>query len=91
MTTRYSRSPWRAVWNIRRRWWEILNGRRDPVAAAINTKPDAELMAASPRLLGSLKHMVAIVRMHEADLRASERAKLDAAVALVNELNGSAK
>ena len=87
MTTRYSRSPWRAVWNLRRRWWEILNGRRDPVAAAINTKSDACLMAASPRLLGSLKHLIAIVRMHEGDLRASERAKLDAAVALVNELS----
>lgn len=87
MTTRYSRSPWRAVWNPRRRWWEVRNGRRDPIAVGINTKDEAELLAASLRTLGSLKHLIAIVRMHEGDLRASERAKLDAAVALVNELS----
>lgn len=87
MTTRYSRGPWRAVWNPRRRWWEVRNGRRDPIAVGINTKDEAELLAASLRLLGCTKHLVAIVSFREGDLRASERAKLDAAVALVNELS----
>lgn len=88
MTARLLRI-WRAVWNVRRRWWEIINGRRDRVAAAINTKPEAELMAHSPRLLACAQDLIAVLRAHYSELNASERAKLAAAEALVSEINGS--
>ena len=87
MTARLLRI-WRAVWNARRRWWEILTIRRDRVAAAINTKQEAELMAHSPRLLACAQNLIAVLRAHYTELNASERAKLAAAEALVNELNG---
>jgi len=86
MATRLSRI-WRAVWNARRRWWEILTIRRDRVAAAINTKPEAELMAHSPRLLASNADLIGIARAHYSELNASERAALARAEALVDELN----
>jgi hypothetical protein len=68
--------------------WQVQNGHRDVVAIVYTDRADAELMAAAPKLLGSLKHLTAIVRMHEGELRASERAKLAAAEALIEELNG---
>jgi hypothetical protein len=90
VTAKRSRAPWHAVWNNRRRWWEVRNGKRDALAVVYTGKPDACFMAAAPRLLTELKHLIAIVRMHEGELRASELAKLDAAVKLVNELNARA-
>lgn len=87
MARRFSKGPWTVKFNRRRNWWEIHNGHRDPVAIVYTTEDDAKLLAASLRLLGSLKHMVAIVSMHEGELRASERAKLADAMALINELN----
>jgi hypothetical protein len=69
-------------------YWEVTNT-RGVVAIVYTTQADAELMAVAPKLLGSLKHLTAIVRMHEGELRASERAKYEAARALVNELEGN--
>ena len=86
MARRFSRGPYTVKFNRRRNWWEIRNGHKDPIAIIYTTQDDAELMARSLRFLGSLKHMVAIVRMHEGDLRASERAKLADAVALISEV-----
>lgn len=68
-------------------YWEVVNG-RGQVAVVYTTEADAKLLAAAPRLLGSLKHLEAIVRLHEGELRASARAKLEAARALINELEG---
>ncbi|MGN6313199.1 MAG: hypothetical protein ACTHMO_05485 [Rhodanobacteraceae bacterium] len=69
--------------------WQIQNGHRDVVAIVYTDRADAELMARAPKLRGSLKHLIAIVKFHEGELRASERAKLAAAEALVSEINGS--
>jgi hypothetical protein len=85
MIARLSRI-WRAVWNARRRWWEILTVRRDRVAAAISTKPEAELMAASPRPQACVQDLIAILRAHYTELNESERAKYEAARALIGEL-----
>jgi len=89
MASKFTRGPWRAVRNtIRRRpIWEIRNTHRDPVAVVYTGQPDAELMARSLRLFTELKHLIAIVRLREGDLRASERAALARAEALVDELN----
>lgn len=89
MAIKFTRGPWRAVRNtIRKRpIWEVRNTHRDPIAVVYTGQADTELMAAAPKLLGELKHMVAIVRMREGDLRASERAALARARALINELN----
>lgn len=90
-TRHFTRGPWRAALITIRglKVWSVRNGHRDPIAVVYTTKADAELMATAPKLLGSLKHMIAIVRLREGELRASERAKYEAAQALVNELNGS--
>ena len=87
---RFTHGPWHAARFVIRgvRTWSVRNTHYDPIAIVYTHEADARLMAASLRLLGSLKHMVAIVRMHEGELRASERAKYEAARALVNELNG---
>jgi hypothetical protein len=87
---RFSRTPWReALVSIRgQKTWAVRNGHRDPIAIIYTGEADARLMAASPRLLGSLKHMIAIVRMHEGELRASEKAKYAAAQTLVKEIEG---
>ena len=86
---KFSKGPWRPGYvSIRgRKVPAVRNSHRDPVAIVYTTEDDARLLAASLRLLGSLKHMVAIVRMHEADLRASERAKLADAQALIAEVS----
>jgi len=84
---KFSKGPWRVVKTKRQGWaYEVRNGHRDPVAIVYTTEDDARLLAASLRLLGSLKHMVAIVRMREGDLRASERAALARVRALIEEL-----
>lgn len=90
MTARRSPGPWRAAQITIRghKVWAVRNSHRDPVAVVYTTRADAELMAAAPKLLGSLKHMIAIVRLREGELRASEKAKYEAARALINELNG---
>lgn len=90
MARRFSKGPYTVKFNRRRGWWEIHNGHRDPIAVVYTNEADARLMAASLKLLGSLKHMIAIVRMHEDDLRASERAKYETARALVHEVEGDA-
>jgi len=84
----HSRGPWSAHKATLKTWrYEVRNGRRDPIAVVYGNKADAELMARAPRLLGELKHLIPIVRMRESDLRASERAVLARARALVDELN----
>lgn len=87
MTTKRSRSPWHAVWNPKRRWWEVRNGKRDALAVVYTGRPDACVMAAAPRLLTELKHLIAIVLPREGELRASEKASLERARALVSELH----
>ena len=85
------RSPgtWKAKRNTIRKveLWEVRNGHRDPIAVVYTGRADAELMAAAPRLLTELKHQIAIVQPREGDLRASERASLERARALVHELH----
>lgn len=69
-----------------REWW--ADGPPDDRDAIVyTTEDDAKLLAASLRMLSELKHLIAIVRMREGDLRASERAALARALALVEELN----
>lgn len=63
--------------------WQVTNGRRDVVAVVYTGQADAELMADAPKLLGELKHMVAIARMREGELRVSERAALNRARDLI--------
>ena len=87
---KFTKGPWHAgAMRIRKaNTWSVRNTRYDPIAVVYTGQADAELMARAPKLLGSLKHMIAIVRMHEGELRASEKAKLAAAEALVSEING---
>lgn len=81
-------------WTVRRAtrrvagFWEIRNG-KGVVAIVYTDKHDAILMAASLRMLGSIKHLIAIVRMFEPQLRASAKAKLAQAIALVDELEAT--
>lgn len=86
MASKFSKGPWRLVKN-HRGIQQVMNGHRDPIAD-VYSPDDAPLLRASKELLGHLKHLLAIVRMHEGELRASERAKYEAARALVRELNG---
>lgn len=74
-------------------YWEVVNT-RSVVAVVYGTRADAECMASAPRVtaernraVAELKHLIAIVRLREGDLRASERASLERARALVDELN----
>lgn len=88
---RLSRGPWRAALTTIRghKVWSVRNGHRDPIAIVYTSKDDAELLARSLNLLGSLKHLLAIVRLHEGELRASEKAKYEAARALIHEVEGN--
>lgn len=89
--TKFSRGPWRAAVRTTRagqRQIEVRNTSRDPVAIVFTNKYDAQLMAGSLKLLDSLKHLIAIVRMFEPQLRVSAKAKLAQAIALVDELEG---
>lgn len=63
----------------------IVNSTRE-IGVCYGTREEAELMAAAPKLLGALKHLTAIVRLRT-DLRASERAKYEAAVKLLAEVS----
>jgi hypothetical protein len=54
VTTKRSRATWHAVWNPRRRWWEIHNG-RDVLAVVYGTKAEAVCMASAPRQYRALK------------------------------------
>jgi len=85
---RFTKGPWHAARLVIRgiKTWSVRNTHHDPIAIVYTHQQDAELMAASLRLLGSLKHLIAIVRLHEGELRASAKAKLEQARALVNEL-----
>jgi len=87
---KFTKGPWRAArMSIRgRETWSVRNTHFDPIAVVYTHQSDAELMARSLRMLGCLKHLIAIVRLREGDLRASERAALARAEALVSELNG---
>lgn len=77
-------------WTVRRSrrrvagWWEVRNT-HGVVAIVYTTQADAELLAAAPKLLGCLKHLIAIVRLAP-NLRASAKAKLADAEALVWEV-----
>lgn len=73
-------------------YWEIRNT-TGVVGICYGSQADAECMASAPRVtfernraLNELKHLIAIVRMREGDLRASERAALARARALIGEL-----
>jgi hypothetical protein len=89
---KFSKAPWRVVKSRRQGWaFEVRNTHRDPIAVVYTNEADARVLAASLNLLGSLKHMTAIVRLREGELRASEKAKYDAAKALINELEGDSK
>lgn len=89
MASMFSKGPWRVVKSRRQGWaYEVRNGHRDPICVVYSSEADARLIAAALNLLSCLKHMIAIVRMHEDELRASAKAKYEAARALINELNG---
>jgi hypothetical protein len=85
MATRFSKGPWTAVTSARRKQplWEIHSAHRDRIAVVYTGKADAELMADARSLLTELKHLVAIVRLREGGLRASEQAALERARALI--------
>ena len=85
---KFSKGPWTVKFNRRRGWWEVRNGHRDPICVVYSSEADARLIAAALNLFSKVKHLIAIVRMHEGELRASAKAKLDEARALVAELNG---
>lgn len=86
---RFSKGPWRVVKSRRKGWsYEIRDGRGEILAVAYDGIAEAQLMASSLKLLGSTKHLLAIVRMHEDELRASARAKYEAARALVDQIEG---
>ena len=83
MTTRLSPGKWIVVWNRRRRWWEIRDGNGEAIAIGYDGKPDAEVMAASKRLYVALKALIRAKPYSQAYVAA-----LNAAQALVDELNG---
>jgi len=83
MTAQRSRGPWTVKFNRRRNWWEVHNGRRDPISVVYTGEPDARLMAASPRLLAALKALARAKPYSQAYVVA-----LNQAQALVEELNG---
>lgn len=82
MTTRLSPGLWVVVWNRRRRWWEIRDGNGEAIAVGYDGKPDAEVMAASKRLLVALKALARAKPYSPAYVAA-----LNAAQALISELN----
>lgn len=85
---KFSRGPWRVFKTKRKGWaWEVRNGHRDPICVVYSSEADARLIAAALNLLSAVKHLIAIVRLFEPQLRVSARAKLDQARALVEELN----
>lgn len=83
MTAKRARGPWTVKFNARRNWWEVHNGRRDPIAVVYTGKPDAEIMAASLRLLAALKALARAKPYTQAYVAA-----LNTAQALAAELNG---
>jgi hypothetical protein len=85
---KFSKGPWRVVTTRRKGWaYEVRNGHRDPICVVYSSEADARLIAAALNLLSTVKHLIAIVRLFEPQLRASARAKLDQARALVEELS----
>lgn len=89
MASRFSKGPWTVVKTKRKGWaWEVRNGHRDPICVVYSSEADARVIAAALTLLSAVKHLIAIVRLFEPELRTSARAKLAQARALVNELNG---
>lgn len=81
----FSKGPWKVVVG---KTIQILDGFRDRIAIVYSSERDAAAMAASLRLLSELKHLVAIVRMRESGLRASEKAALTRARNLIAALEG---
>lgn len=63
--------------------WQVVNGGREPVAIVYTSGRDAALMADAPKLLSELKHMVAIVRLREGELRVSAKSALDRSRTLI--------
>jgi len=87
---KFSKGPWRVVKTKRQGWaYEVRNGHRDPICVVYSSEADARLIAAALNLLSMVKHLIAIVRLHEGELRASAKAKYEAARALVDELEGN--
>lgn len=84
---KFSKAPWRTLTRGRRHVTEVRDANNDTVCT-VYTNGDSRGIVRVPELLGSLKHMVAIVRLREGELRASEKAKYEAARALINELEG---
>lgn len=84
---RFTKGPCRAAqFQIRGRQVWGVRCRNETVGIAYGGQGDAELWSRSLRLLSELKHLIAIVRLREGDLRASEKASLERAQALVHEL-----
>jgi len=75
-------------WTVRRSrrrvapYWEIVNG-RGVIAVVYSDETDARDMGNALNYKGSLKHMVAIAEQFEEQLRASAKAKLNQARALI--------
>lgn len=80
---KFSKAPWRTVQIGRRHITEVRDARGDTVCV-VYTNGDSRGIVRVPELVGSLKHLIAIVRLRT-DLRASERAKYEAAVKLLGE------
>lgn len=84
MAARFSRAPWKLRQSRRApALLEIRDGNGDRIAVVYTGIDDGSLMTDSRRILGELKHMVAIARMREGELRASERAALKRARDLI--------
>jgi len=88
MTARIRRWTYRRSRRRVASFWEIVNG-RGVIGIWYGDEATVKVATAGPQLLGSLKHLIAILRLFEPQLRASAKAKLDEARALVAELNGS--
>jgi len=75
-------------WRVRRSprrlasFWEIKNG-RGVIAVVYSDETDARDMGNALKYKGSLKHLIAITEQFEDQLRASARAKLNQARALI--------
>ena len=79
-------------WTVRRTprrvhgFWEIRNG-RGTLGVWYGDESSAKKAAAAPRMLTELKHVEAILRMREGELRASEKATLARIRALIAEVS----
>lgn len=85
---RFSKGPWRIVKRTTRAGHPLTEVRdaNNDVVAFLYTNGDSPVIVRAPRLLGSLKHLIAITEQFEDQLRPSALAKLNQARALVAEI-----